>query len=195
MHRPFLSCDCWALGPLLLVLTQVTSLVSAPLPEEAIPLSADAWILHTGKVEPKANSLEIDNRGGPFWIGSKKPLTSDFRLRIRGRISYLKGGQKLYATQKNVLRTLFIRVCDRDTSKDILGGTGFVIRHTHTQLSLSKGFNIAKAVGAGNGPTIPSTKFGRSLLVGRETSPPVPFDLEITKEGPRASSATTEKRS
>jgi serine protease Do len=108
------------------------------------------WEVGKGKVEEKKGLLIVDNDGGNYWVTSKEPLPENFQLVIQCLVQFDPGRQVIRATQKNILRSLYVRFGTPDTAAEINARTGVTLHFSHAQMLLFQDEKVAARAATGN---------------------------------------------
>jgi predicted Zn finger-like uncharacterized protein len=108
----------------------------------------------TGKGVEAKNRLELDADGGHYWLAVKDPLPPNFQVVMQVAVEFLQGRQRIYTTQRTLLRTLCVRFGTDDIRTDIMEHTGRLIQYTHSRLLYWNG-NDALSTGGGGSPEEP----------------------------------------
>jgi hypothetical protein len=120
-----------------------------PTPSGIKPKSAN-WVVSQGEVTEGKGILTVDNNGGMYWLTSKEALPENFQLVIECRVEFLKGKQRIFESQRNILRMLCVRFNTDDSDKDIMERVGNLIQFSHAQITLWKDGEILKTERKGN---------------------------------------------
>ncbi len=85
-----------------------------------IPVKKTYWDFSKATVKRQKGITMLEKNGGQYAITSNKNLPKNFQLIIRGQIQFLQGGQRIYVTQRDYLRTMCIRFATKDTNIGIM---------------------------------------------------------------------------
>jgi S1-C subfamily serine protease len=120
------------------------------------------WQTNQGRTQQYKLFFTLDNNGGRCWMTTRETLPEDFLITVEVGAEFLQGGQRIQPSQRNILRTLFVRFGAADPDKDIFEHAGgYLVRFTDTQLELHRD--------------------GKILHVERVGSPDEPFLLTVAR--------------
>lgn len=108
------------------------------------------WEKNSGNVKEQDDMLVLENQGGVYWVTSKRALPEDFQLIIPCSVEFLRGRQRIWHSQRNIVRLLCIRFGTQNTKKGILEANGYLVWFSHKLLLLKKNGKVLKRGLQGN---------------------------------------------
>jgi hypothetical protein len=126
------------------------------------------WDRGLGSAREHKGMLVCDGNGGHFHVTSKEALPPSFQVTIQVYVDFLQGKQRIYQSQRALLRTLFLRIDTPDTQQPTSKRNGTTVQFSDERLTLFQDGRVFKSVrrGSPDGPFIMMlTKKGRNLTV------------------------------
>ncbi|HEX7447751.1 MAG TPA: serine protease [Pirellulales bacterium] len=142
------------------------------LPTVIAPRAA-AWKLGAGRPREQGRRLVIDNHGGAYWLTSQVSLPENFQLVVPCAIEYLQGSEPISNTQQRSLRNIYVRFAAANTQIPLPRGGGYLVRYSHSSLTLYRDGKPVKSVAQGNTQQKPLT-----LSITKQAS-----DFEVAVDG------------
>lgn len=118
---------------------------------------AAAWDVGAGRPRDQGRRLLIDNHGGAYWLTSRINLPENFQLVVPCAIEYLQGSEPIAGGQPRSLRNLYVRFAAADPRTPVPRGGGYLVRFSHSSLTLYRDGKPVKSVPQGNTQQKPLT--------------------------------------
>ena len=117
-----------------------------------IPALLSQWDTQFANARQGPGVVALDRLGGVYWVTPPQTLPKNFVLTIPCQVDFLRGQQVLFATQGDMLRSIYIRWAAPDLSRSIAEADGYTFRFSHSHLVLMRnGYqNVARLAQVGN---------------------------------------------
>lgn len=134
---------------------------------------ASAWKMGAGRPREQGRRLVIDNHGGAYWLTSQVSLPENFQLVVPCAVEYLQGSEPIANTQQRSLRNIYVRFAAANPQTPLPRGGGYLVRFSHSSLTLYRDGKPVKTVDRGNTQQKPLT-----LSITKQAS-----DFEVAVDG------------